>query len=231
MKRRRISKVSRARTGTKTGAVPPRPTSEDKGRRARNKEDKLRRIKAAARALFISKGYDATNMREIATRAGVALGTPFSYAADKRDLLFLTVNDELEDAAVRAADAVKEGAPVRDNLLSAFRVVYEFFGREPGLARLTLREMQFYQNGPQAERFLKTRERMIALSVHSIAIAQRNGEIAKDEDARVVGMVVFSSFQMAVRLWLMRQPARVADGMRELAAFVDVILKGLQPHP
>jgi len=43
-------------------------------------------------------------------------------------------------------------------------------------------------------------------------------------------MVVFSSFQMAVRLWLMREPARVADGMRELAAFVDVILKGLQPR-
>ena len=217
-----------AKPGAKAGIVPPRPTGEDKGRRARNKEDKLRRIKAAARTLFISKGYDATNMREIAQRAGVALGTPFSYAADKRDLLFLTVNDELEDAAVRAAEAVKEGAPVRDNLLNAFRVVYEFFGREPGLARLTLREMQFYQNGPQAERFLKTRERMIALAVHSIAIAQRNGEIAKEEDAAVVGMVVFSSFQMAVRLWLMRQPARVTDGMRELAAFVDVILKGLQ---
>lgn len=237
MKRKRISKVSRgkmgakvaAKPGAKTGIVPPQPTGEDKGRRARNKEDKLRRIKAAARTLFISKGYDATNMREIAQRAGVALGTPFSYAADKRDLLFLTVNDELEDAAMRAADAVKEGAPVRDNLLNAFRVVYEFFGREPGFARLTLREMQFYQNGPQAERFLKTRERMIALAVHSIAIAQRNGEIAKDEETEVVGMVVFSSFQMAVRLWLMRQPARVTDGMRELAAFVDVILKGLQP--
>lgn len=210
------------------GASPLLP-EKVKGRRQLNKEDKLRRIKAAARALFTTQGYDETNMREIAQRAGVALGTPFSYAADKRDLLFLTLNDELEDAAVRAADAVKEGAPVRDNLLSAFRVVYEFFGREPQLARLALREMQFYQAGHQAARFMQTRDRMIALAVHSIEIAQRNGEISRGEDAKLVGMVVFSSFQMAIRLWLMGEQRRVADGVRELASFVDIILKGLAP--
>lgn len=225
MTRARIKKKQQA----KAGQVPPRPIAEAKGRRALNKEDKLRRIKAAARALFTTKGYDETNMREIAQRAGVALGTPFSYAADKRDLLFLTLNDELEDAAVRAADVVKEGAPVKDNLLNAFRVVYAFFGREPQLARLALREMQFYQTGPQAARFMQTRDRMIALSAHSIEIAQRNGEIAPGEDAKLVGMVVFSSFQMAVRLWLMREQRRVDDGVRELARFIDIILKGLAP--
>jgi AcrR family transcriptional regulator len=205
-------------------AAPP------KGRRQTNKEDKLRRIKQAARALFIAKGYDQTSMREIAERAGVALGTPFSYAADKRDLLFLAVNDELEEAARRAAAAVTEAASIRRNLLGAFRVVYEFFGKERRLARLTLREMQFYQVGPQAERFLKTRDRMIELSVRSVEIAQRNGEIRSSEDARTVGMVVFSSFQMAIRLWLMRKRAPVDDGIHELQRFIDIILKGLSPQ-
>lgn len=222
------TRIKRAKS-VKARRAPLIDADKAKGRRQLNKEDKLRRIKAAARTLFTTKGYDETNMREIAKRAGVALGTPFSYAADKRDLLFLTLNDELEDAAVRAADAVKEGAPVRDNLLNAFRVVYEFFGREPQLARLALREMQFYQAGPQAARFMQTRDRMISLAVHSIEIAQRNGEIAREEDARLVGMVVFSSFQMAVRLWLMREPRHVGDGVRELAAFIDIILKGLAP--
>lgn len=221
----KFSKMN-AKSGTKR--PPAVPTAV--GRRQANKQDKLRRIKEAARALFIAKGYDETSMREIAQRAGVALGTPFSYAADKRDLLFLTVNNELEDAALRAAAAVTDTASVRQNLLAAFRVVYEFFGREPRLARLTLREMQFYQVGPQAERFLQTRNRMIELSVRAIAIAQRNGEIRADEDARTVGMVVFSSFQMAIRLWLMRKRVRVEDGIAELARFIDVILKGLSPH-
>lgn len=218
------------KTKPKPGTKPPPAVPTAVGRRQANKEDKLRRIKDAARALFIAKGYDETSMREIARRAGVALGTPFSYAADKRDLLFLTVNDGLEEAALRAAAAVTETAPVRQNLLAAFLVVYEFFGREPRLARLTLREMQFYQVGPQAERFLQTRNRMIELSVRAIAIAQRNGEIRADEDARTIGMVVFSSFQMAIRLWLMRKRVRVDDGVSELARFIDVILKGLSPQ-
>jgi AcrR family transcriptional regulator len=223
-------KIKPNKTKPKPGAKRPPSAPAATGRRQANKEDKLRRIKDAARALFIANGYDETSMREIAQRAGVALGTPFSYAADKRDLLFLTVNDELEEAALRAAAAVTDKTPVRQNLLAAFRVVYEFFGREPRLARLTLREMQFYQVGPQAERFLQTRNRMIELSVRAIAIAQRNGEIRADEDARTVGMVVFSSFQMAIRLWLMRKRVRVEDGVSELARFIDVILKGLSPQ-
>jgi hypothetical protein len=51
------------------------------------------------------EGYDEASTRQIATRAGVALGTLFFYATDKRGLLFLVVNDELEDVALGAAAA------------------------------------------------------------------------------------------------------------------------------
>ena len=64
--------------------------------RERNRRDKLQRITAAARALFVEKGFDETTTREIARRADVALGTLFLYATDKRDLLFLICTDELE---------------------------------------------------------------------------------------------------------------------------------------
>ena len=82
----------------------PRPI----GQRERNKLDKLRRIKDAARELFIEKGFDDTMTREIAIRAGVGLGTIFIYAANKRDLLFLIVNDELENIAKEAGASVSE---------------------------------------------------------------------------------------------------------------------------
>ncbi|MGA9083691.1 MAG: helix-turn-helix domain-containing protein, partial [Pseudolabrys sp.] len=72
------------------------------GLRARNKLDKLRRIKDAAQRLFIANGFDDTTMREIAVRAGVGLGTIFLYAKDKRDLLFLTINEPLEHITQQA---------------------------------------------------------------------------------------------------------------------------------
>src|SRR5215469_15996528 len=64
--------------------------------RERNKAAKLAKISRVARRFFIRRGYDDTTLRAIAAQAGVGLGTLFSYASDKRDLLFLIINDDIE---------------------------------------------------------------------------------------------------------------------------------------
>ena len=133
------------------------------GLRARNKLDKLRRIKDAAQTLFVAKGFDDTTMREIAVRAGVGLGTIFLYAKDKRDLLFLTINEALENVTNEAENAVDPKEPLIDNLLAIAKLHYRFFGQQPALSRLVLREMIFYESGAQAPPFHKTRERLIRL--------------------------------------------------------------------
>src|SRR2546421_5744523 len=106
-------------TPPRKGAVPPDGFGESRemplpalptppGQRERNKLDKLRRIKDAARELFVAKGFDDTTTREIALRAGVGIGTIFVYAENKRDLLFLIANEELEKVTERAEAAVNE---------------------------------------------------------------------------------------------------------------------------
>lgn len=198
-----------------------------KGRRELNKEDKLRRIKGAARSLFIRNGYDEASTREIAQRAGVALGTLFSYAANKRDLLFLVVNDELDEVARQAAASVRPELSLTENLLAALAHVYEFFGREPRLSRLILREMQFYETGEQAKRFGKTRERMLHLVTESVRFAQKKGEITRKESPEVIGVVIFSIFQMEVRRWLSGKKIRLSAGMANFRRAVHVVLHGL----
>ena len=69
------------------------------GLRERGKSERQRRIKEAAKAVFSDVGYDAATTREIARRAHVSIGTIFVYAKDKRDLLFLMLNDELDPVA------------------------------------------------------------------------------------------------------------------------------------
>ncbi|MEO7404543.1 MAG: helix-turn-helix domain-containing protein [Burkholderiales bacterium] len=88
------------------------------GARDRNKADKQQRIREAARALFEERGYEAATMRGIATQAGVGLGAVFSYADDKRDLVFLIVNDDSHAIADRAsivkdASGAQRTGPVR----------------------------------------------------------------------------------------------------------------------
>jgi AcrR family transcriptional regulator len=202
-----------------------------KGRREINKEDKLRRIKEAARRSFVAHGYDEASTRQIATRAGVALGTLFLYAANKRDLLFLAVNDELEDVAVRAAAAVRREATFLENLLFAFRLLYDFFGKEPRLSRLTLREMMFYDTGHQAKRFMKTRDQMISLCVDIVRIAQKKGEIGTKNNARKVGTVIFAVFQIEIRRWLTQPKVVVEEGVAQLRHSLELVTAGLAPGP
>jgi AcrR family transcriptional regulator len=117
------------------------------GLRERNKIDKLRRIKEAASELFLSRGFDDATTREIASRAGVGIGTLFIYADDKRDLLFLVVNEELADITTKAEASVKDDISCLQNLLNVFRLHYEFFGRQPLLSRLMLAYHQASQCG------------------------------------------------------------------------------------
>jgi AcrR family transcriptional regulator len=213
------------------GRMPTVREKPPKGRRELNREDKLRRIKAAARKLFIAHGYDEASTREIAIRAGVALGTLFLYAADKRDLLFLVVNDDFEQVTLQATAAVRPDASLLDNLLSALQLLYDFFGREPRIARLALREMMFYEAGDQAKRFVRTRERLIALCGDIVRMAQDKREIRTKADPKKIAAVLFAIFQIEVRRWLTPPVADVELGVRQLRQSFEIMMAGLSPTP
>src|SRR3954470_20062437 len=101
------------------------------GRRELNKLDKRQRIRTAARELFSKFGYEEATLRQIAKRAHVGLGTLFNYADDKRDLIFLIFNEELDAIAERAFAAVSEGDPLLERIVAFFRVYYRDFSRDP----------------------------------------------------------------------------------------------------
>src|SRR6516164_2835901 len=201
------------------------------GLRERNKLDKLRRIKEAASELFIRKGYDDTTTREIAVRAGVGLGTIFVYAATKRDLLFLLVNDELQDVVDKAAAGVRAERPMLDNLLWIFQWHYRYFAQEPQLSRLVLREMSFYDTGPEAQKYLKTRERLIALITDIVRIAFDEKAISSTERPELIAWVIFSIYQIEVRHWLASDELNLRRGLNALRRQLVLLMNGLSPRP
>jgi len=207
---------------------PPAPIAPvADGLRARNKQDKLRRIRAAAESLFIAKGFDDTTMREIAVRAGVGLGTIFLYASNKRDLLFLIINEALERVTERAEAAIDGQAPLIGNLLTVSKLHYEFFGNQPARSRLVLREMVFYDSGAQAAPFRKTRERVIQLFGRIVDQAAAAGEIARPGDPLFVGWTLFCIFQVELRRWLSRETMQLRSGIAELERAFELLVNGL----
>ncbi|GHJ53807.1 TetR family transcriptional regulator [Nonomuraea sp. TT08I-71] len=68
-------------------------------KRTQKAADTRRGILEAARDLFVDQGYGATNMQEVATRAGVAVQTVYFVFGNKRSLL-----KELVDVTIAGDD-------------------------------------------------------------------------------------------------------------------------------
>jgi AcrR family transcriptional regulator len=202
------------------------------GRRARGKAEKLRKITRAARRLFIEKGYDDTTTREIARRAGVGLGTLFTYASDKRDLLFLIFNDELSKVIDAGFGGAPRSAELLNQLEEAFRGFYTFFARQPGLSRFMLRELTFYLDGREARRFQDDRERIVAGVARLVEAAKAKGAIASREDAEIVARAIFAIYGAELRRWLSdeRRRPNLAQGMASLRRMLGLLIAGLKPR-
>jgi AcrR family transcriptional regulator len=108
---------------------------------SRSQTQRRRRIVQTAAALAVRGGVEAMQMRSVAERAGVALGTLYRYFPSKMDLVVAVVTEELdllEGGIVRrppTADTPAERAV--DVLLRATRGLM----REPELADALVRSL------------------------------------------------------------------------------------------
>ncbi len=198
------------------------------GLRERNKLDKLERIKAAAAELFAEKGFDAATTREIAKAAGVGLGTLFLYAEDKRDIVFLIFNDELDRITDEAFASADPQAPLDVQLSAAFSVFYRAFSKNIPLARILLKELVFFSRGTQAQRFHEGRARTINCITKLVEDALKSGKIAADEKPEFISRNIFFLYAGAVRWWIAAERPSLARGIAELKHVFALQFSGLQ---
>ena len=198
------------------------------GLRERNRLDKLSRIKSAARDLFNELGFDRATTRAIAERAHVGLGTLFNYADDKRDLVFLIFNEELDRITDSAFAAVAPRRPLAEQLASAFGVFYREFAANPTLSRILLQELTFYSKGRLAGDFQRSKRRTIGLIEKLVVCAQREGQIRTGEDAAFIALSIFFLYSGAVRYWIAAPRPNPGKGIEELRRLLDTHFRGLR---
>jgi hypothetical protein len=88
----------------------------------------------------------------------------------------------------------------------------------------------FYAAGPQAQKFLNTRERLIALIETMVTLAIDNKEITPREDAKLVAWVIFSIYQIEIRHWLSSNDLDLAKGVDFLKRQLILFAVGLSPR-
>jgi AcrR family transcriptional regulator len=202
--------------------------SSNIGLREQNKFEKRQRIRDAARELFSSLGYDTATLRQIAHRAHVGLGTLFNYAQDKRDLVFLIFNEELDALTNEALAAAQSQQGLINQLMAIFERHYRYFGKDPKMSRILLRELVFYSEGKQAASFLEIRGRLLSGIEMFVRSAQHKRLIRTDEDPKVIARYFFFVFSAEIRWWIANNKPNADAGLADLERLLELQMNGLK---
>src|ERR1041384_4740892 len=92
------------------------------------------RLREAALALYLERGFEQTMVADIAERAGVTARTFFRYFADKREVLF-DASAEVEEKSLAALEAAPATTPALDLVAVSLHTVADIIGHDREFAR------------------------------------------------------------------------------------------------
>jgi len=159
----------------------------------RARRERRERIIEATKALATKGGYDAVQMRDVAEKAEVALGTLYRYFPSKVHLL-ITV---LQESTAQMARAVERreiaGATPADRVIEILRGSTAAMQRNPGLTEAMTRALMFADNSAAADVDRVTEYTAIAIR-HAIESGD-GADLDYDADviARIIGEVWWSN--------------------------------------
>ncbi|HEY1101666.1 MAG TPA: TetR/AcrR family transcriptional regulator [Myxococcota bacterium] len=158
------------------------------------------RLLAAARVLFAARGFDDTNLRDVAAGAKVAVGTVFVHFADKSDLLHACLYDELE-RVLDATLATSTSGPLLDRIGVVGDAVFGFYEQNAALSKTLLRHSLLAQ-GPWAQKFAAQLGRAHGAVAGFVVEARAVGEVRHDVDVTMFALAFLSFFQFSLTSWV-----------------------------
>jgi AcrR family transcriptional regulator len=175
------------RTNTSTGAV--RSTLDGEPGSAAQR-DRRRRILEATLQLASKGGYEAVQMRTVAERAEVALGTLYRYFPSKIHLLVSALASELDKIQEKLERKPIPGDTPHERMQFVLELVTRAMQREPLLTEAMTRAFMFADPSASAEvnAVARLMEEMFTRAMH-------DGEPTADDraKARVIGDVWLSN--------------------------------------
>ena len=185
------------------------------GGRAAETEARKQRLLAAAAELATDGGYDAVQMRDVAARADVALGTLYRHYPSKDHLLVSALAEQAGSLQARIARRPAQGATPADRVSDVLERASRALEREPKMAAAMVAALS--SPDPDAAE-VKARVNETLRSIIGAAIAD-DGVARVDDVVHVLGQVWFS-----VLIGWVGQPTRDASMGDELSRAAHLLL-------
>ncbi|WP_405488299.1 cholesterol catabolism transcriptional regulator KstR [Nocardia sp. NBC_00511] len=205
---------SQAADGASAGRTAPATTLSEEDLSSAAQRDRRKRILDATLALASKGGYDAVQMRAVAERADVAVGTLYRYFPSKVHLLVSALAREFEQFEGRRKPLAGVSPQERMHLL--LTQVTRAMQRDPLLTEAMTRAFMFADASAAAEvdRVGKVMDRFFARALSDEVPSERQLAIA-----RVISDVWLSNLVA----WLTRR-ASATDVTERLELTVDLLI-------
>jgi AcrR family transcriptional regulator len=171
------------------------------------------RILDAAMALAAEGGYEAVQMREVAVRAEVALGTLYRYFVSKEHLLVSALSDHVAELRGRLVDRPPRGRDDAERVMDVIRRSTRGFQSQPALISAMLKSLISSGAGVE-EAAGPLGPAMTAIVVN----AMRHDDPATVDHDRAVAEVIQQVWLASLLWWVAgRAPARQVEERVERA--------------
>jgi len=199
----------------------PAPPATERGRRTR------RKLLDAATAEFGERGFHDASIASITRRAGVALGSFYTYFGSK-EAIFRDLVRDLSDgvrraAAERLAEREMSSLDTEQAALAAFLA----FAREHSEIYRIIDESEFVDPESYRAHYEKTAERILGRLRTGAASGQLRGDLEEAHAWAIMGMNVFLGLRYAV--WSDSENA-ADDAERAAQAANSILAKGIGPR-
>jgi AcrR family transcriptional regulator len=167
------------------------------GLRERKKLIRLQRIVAAARDLFINKGFSNSTIQDIAAEADVGLGTLYLYAKSKEDLLVMVFKDDILRMIETSYASIPADAPLLEQLMVFFDVHIRYHAHDQVLSRTVLKELSFSTTEQRRQDIAQITQSTYSKLMKLIERARRDKRISKE---MYTGTMAWSAFALYYHL-------------------------------
>jgi AcrR family transcriptional regulator len=208
-----------------------RLSSKTSRRWARRKDARPEEITSAALDLFVERGFAATRLDDVASRAGVSKGTVYLYFANKEELFKAVVREALVARLVEFRSHIEQFQGTSQELLQlVFKTWWERIGstRISGIPKLIISEAR---NFPEIARFY-VKEVVRPGRETLAAVIQRGidrGEFREVNPERIAHLLAAPMLQIS--LWrnaLEPCSDEKIDPMALIEAHIDMLSRGLR---
>jgi AcrR family transcriptional regulator len=151
--------------------------------------DKRDHIFTIAVSEFAMSGYAAASINQIARKAGISIGSMYSYFDSKEDL-FLAVVDKGYELLERALKSQSREGSFREQLLELLLTAVEYADKHPDMNNLYL-SLMTEELAPLSMRLSSQVEKISVTNYHEmLQVAKEKGELRQDLDIPMAAYLI-----------------------------------------